>query len=543
MSWFSDIASKTESFLNKIDQKTANVLNTSTDLISTVVDDNRFVASNNLANSQSLPQLKIFVNNDQETEFKQTHSREPSTASYHGLTMKDTSTLRNKFLNNQTRAIDDGQLFNYLNNKDSNLSGYLTVEDNHNYEQVKNESLNLDNYKNYDNFNSESFGSTNQFNNQNSSTINHFDSSTNQDSKKDQKDALKNLLKDEKQKLNELKNEYRKHTDTLNNEINFLKDKLDQYANQKNLQNEITSLKEQLKSEKLNKEKFENEITILSSSFSRLKNEFEEYKVRAQRTLQSKDNLIEKLEHNSNLNENKSESDSKMQSELDKLENDNNQLKQELEDLKGKLFKLTQEADNCENERINELDNQLKQSKFELNALRTINQQLEEDIKNLQKESNQKLQDELNKLNQAHQIELESKQKQINELTNESVNLKENKWSQCLVPQDLELKIKNLTENLLNKQTLVEHLKREKNSLVLQLEENKRQLSNLQNKNSNYYINFKDGLDHQTNSQIDSSFSNLNDSGSSFKTPVARHVRKAYSQLDQLRYVESLLLI
>jgi len=100
--FFTDIAGKAENFLNKIDEKTANVLNTSNDLIS----------NSSLANSQSLPQLKsIFISNDpatdlefRESEFKYGHSRDSSTASYHGIVMKDTTTTLNNKYNNKLQT-------------------------------------------------------------------------------------------------------------------------------------------------------------------------------------------------------------------------------------------------------------------------------------------------------------------------------------------------------------------------------------------------------------------------------------------------------
>ena len=567
--WFADIASKTESFLNKIDQKTANVLNISNDLIPTKVnDENEFIVTNNLANSQSLPQLKsIFVSSDPENEFKQAHSREPSTASYHGLTMKDTSYLKNKFLN---KTIDDGQLFNYLNNKeDHNLNVYINDGRNNNNESTNqfnnnnslnnstNNQFNLNNSINsqFNNLNGNSIGINNLNNSTNltnpiiqlnNSPVNQMATPNNKlvitnsidVEKQNQKEQLKNLLKEEKRKLNELKLEYKKHSDTLTGEINFLKVKLDQRSNQENKDPklEINNLKEKLKLERLNKEKFEKEISVLNSSFSRLKNEFEDYKIRAQRTLQTKDNEIENLEKNLNLNQKNQENNEldKRINEFKELENLNKQLKEELEELKLKYLNLENDKSEFRDERIMELDNQLKESKYELNELRNLNVQLENELKNNQNEFNKNLESEYSKLKNQFELELENKQNQINEL-NKQINLNQelklNQQQQQSIPQDLELKIKNLTENLLNKQTLVEHLKREKNSLVIQLEDSKRQFNNLQNQNSNYYINFKDGLsERQTNLTKDN---NLNDNFKS--TPVGRRVRKAYSQLDQFR--------
>lgn len=520
MSWFSEIADKAENLLNKIDQKTANVLNNSNDLIANKINDkNEFIIptiNNSLSNSQSLPQLKsIFVSSDPESEFdkssfKYGHSRDNSTASYHGITMKDTTNLNKSKL--VSKPIDDGQLFDYLNTKqnDPNLSlnSYLTVG---NFEKSNNKSIRL-----------------NESLNTNQSFVSNDNEPIEQESlnnEQSQSKAIQNILKEEKLKLNELKTEYKKHTENLNNEILFLKDKLNEHLVKGNQQIELDNLRQQLKIEKTNKEKFEKEIAILSTSFKVLKNEFEEYKVRAQRTLQSKESQIDQLQNSVKDNQ---MSDSKLEEYRD-LESINQHLQQELQEIKIKYSKLKQDTDELINERINELENKFKQSQYELNNVRTIRTQLEEELKNLRIELEQS-KSNLNRINQEKLIELNAKQQQIDELNNELINLKDNKWSQQGIPQDLELKIKNLTENLLNKQTLVEHLKREKNSLVLQLEESKRQMCNLQSKNSNYYINFKDGLSERNMSQ--DSLDN------SYNSPVARRVvKRAYSQFDQFRFV------
>ena len=563
MSWFSeqlsDIAGKAESFLNKIDQKTANVLNHSSDLIPTKInDDNEFIihsltenSSASLPNSQSLPQLKsIFVSNDPESEFGTSknefrfgHSRESSVASYHGLTMKDTSDLsNNKFISKTaTKPIEDGQLFDYLNNKQGDLLSYgLATENSHNRTRSSDESIRLNSSRLNDRNGSPTtqngppYASNEFAGNHQQILLNDepIEQQANSGAvRQKQSEALKSMLREEKQKLNELKSEYKRHTESLNSEISFLKGRLDQHLIKQDIKSEADNLKQQLKQERANKEKFEKEISVLGTSFSSLKSEFEEYKVRAQRTLQSKDDLIEQLQSSSNGNQ---ALDHKLE-ELQHLESTNQQLQQELDEIKFKYSKLKQETDELSG-KASGLESQLKQSQYELANVRTMNERLESESKSLQIELEQN-KSYLSRLKQEQLIELQDRQNQIDELNRELVALKESnsKWSQQGIPQDLELKIKNLTENLLNKQTLVEHLKREKNSLVLQLEESNRQISNYtkQNKNSNYYINIKDGLSERSPSLIgaDGSFALDN----SYHTPVGRRVQKAYSQLDQFR--------
>lgn len=581
MSWFSEqlsgIANQAEHFLNKIDQKTANVLNhSSNDLIpSKINDNNEFIIHSNglsdngggsLPNSQSLPQLKsIFVSNDPESEFgasknefRHGHSRESSVASYHGLTMKDTSSLnKNSFISKLTKPVEDGQLFDYLNDKQGDLLAYgLATENGHHRTRSSDESMRL---------NSSRLSNMNGSNGSNGSSTNHtnpayasndFTAATNHQPqsillndepielqsnsnavRQKPSEALRKMLKEEKQKLNELKTEYKKHTESLNSEISFLKDRLDQHLVKQEARSEADNLKQQLKLERANKEKFEKEISVLSTSFSSLKSEFEDYKVRAQRTLQSKDDLIQQLQQQQQSSNNGSQELNQKLQELQHLETANQHLYQELEELKFKHSKLSQEIDEL-NVKANGLESQLKQSEYEMSNMRTLNERLENESKGLQIELEQN-KSCLSRLKQEQSIELQARQHQIDELNRELVSLKtsQNQWSQQGIPKDLELKIKNLTENLLSKQTLVEHLKREKNSLVLQLEESHRQISNYskQNKNSNYYINFKDGLSERSPSpgSADGSFSNVLDS--SYQTPVGRRVRKAYSQLDQFR--------
>ena len=238
MSWFTEQLSKAENFLNKIDQRASNVLNNSNDLISTKInDDNEFIVSTNshLANSQSFPQLKsIYISSEPDlesnkNEFKYGHSRESSNASYHGLTMKDTSNLNTKY--NATRLtkppINDAQLIDYLNNKqvdlNYSLNNYLTVDNgpaNLNETAIKSNGINQD-----------------------SQPLNTTQLNVKQSSAK-QSEAIKNVLKEEKRKLNELKTEYKQHTES---EASFLKVKLDEYQIKKDLQIEIDSPKRAIK--------------------------------------------------------------------------------------------------------------------------------------------------------------------------------------------------------------------------------------------------------------------------------------------------------
>ena len=391
MSWFSEIAGKAENLLNKIDQTTANVLNlnSSNDLISDKINDNNneFVITSNssLANSQSLPQLKsIFVSSDPENEFKcdfkHGHSRESSTASYHGLTMNqqtNSNLNKNKFITR--KPIDDGQLFEYLNNKQDepnySLNNYLTVENGHersSSESLRNGSTRLNESSRLsESINQSPFLSSNQ-SFVSSGLLN--DKPMNERAKQNHVEAIKSMLKEEKHKLNELKTEYKKHTESLNNEINFLKDRLDEHLVKKDSRNEIDNLRDQLKAERANKEKFEKEIAILSTSFSSLKSEFEDYKVRAQRTLQSKDNQIKQLEQQS-LNSDSHAIDRKLEDKYQVLESTNHHLRQELEEIRFKYTKLKQETDEFNNGKISDLENQLKQTQLELDSFRTLKRQ------------------------------------------------------------------------------------------------------------------------------------------------------------------------
>ncbi|XP_033115973.1 golgin subfamily A member 5-like [Anneissia japonica] len=240
---------------------------------------------------------------------------------------------------------------------------------------------------------------------------------------------------------------------------------------QSKIEEENTSLSESYAAaqKKYNNEKARvNELTTqlrtLKSNLESAKQELTDYKQKATRILQSKDKLINSLKEGAVAIEGHSSSTV----ELEEMTNERDMLREELHQVNTKLDTLRVEIQDLEmmqqsdaetaQDQIQELQDQLEKERQNVRECEADLEKSKEELKFIQDDSHKQ------KLNL--QAKLQEKDEEVITLKNQLVAKRMSGTTQA----ELENRLHTLTESLIQKQTMLEALGTEKNSLVLQLE-------------------------------------------------------------------------
>ncbi|RNA33410.1 Golgin subfamily A member 5 [Brachionus plicatilis] len=212
-----------------------------------------------------------------------------------------------------------------------------------------------------------------------------------------------------------------------------------------------------------------------------LKQEFEEYKLKATKTLQSKDRLIATLKENASHNSEDGQNSglSVKSIEIDELKLERDSLKEDLERKNSSLEVLRSEFIDLESQTSIEID-YLKEQIRDLHEQNEGAQQtktdLELDLKNLRQELNF-THEELSKQKTNLNSKLQDRGAEIEKLRSQLTT----KNMGTTTEKELENRLHLLTENLIQKQTLIEALQSEKHSTFLQLERAEKRLQDYEN--------------------------------------------------------------
>lgn len=313
--------------------------------------------------------------------------------------------------------------------------------------------------------------------------------------------------------------------------------KLEQEAmeRQAKLQEEQAAMAESLKNmqKKINEEKnksSDNAAALKTSkaNMETAKQELKDYKDKAARILQAKDKVIASLRDGSSGEVTSGISSSEYEEvchERDMFKDEVNQIKYKMEQLKADLQDLEQqqqsEAD-LAREKIEELESVLVDEKRKREA---CEQQIQQHLQDLHH-----AQDEVRGTKTSFMAQIQERENEIQKLRNQLATKALTSTSE----EELGNRVKALTENLIQKQTLIEALSTEKNSLVLQLERLEKQYRDVQASTSKMmagpsasYDGFDD-TDENTLSRVRSISSimpsQLNDS---------RKVKRAVNEIDK----------
>ncbi|XP_006812377.1 golgin subfamily A member 5-like [Saccoglossus kowalevskii] len=211
------------------------------------------------------------------------------------------------------------------------------------------------------------------------------------------------------------------------------------------------------------------QLKTAKNNLDHVKQELNDYKQKATRILQSKDKLINSLK----------ESDPSIDQgtvtgiELEELKQDRDAMKEELQVSKVKLEQLRSELQDLEfqsqtdsdmaQEQIQDLEQQLSDHRRQVKELEAELTEKRDEMKYMQQE--------LLKQKTNFQVRLQDREDEIHKLRNQLTTKTMSTTSQT----ELENRLHALTESLIQKQTMLEALSTEKNSLVVQLERMEKQ--------------------------------------------------------------------
>ncbi|KAJ7365414.1 Golgin sub A member 5 [Desmophyllum pertusum] len=304
---------------------------------------------------------------------------------------------------------------------------------------------------------------------------------------------------------------------------------------QTKLQQEQAAMAESLKNmqKKINEEKNKSNgntvaLKTAKANLETAKQDLKDYKDKAARILQAKDKVIASLRDGSNGDVTNGISSSEYEEvchERDMFKDEVNQIRYKMEQLKADLQDLEQQQQSeaeLAREKVEELESALDDEKRKKEA---CEQQIQQHLQDLHL-----AQDEVQGTKTTFMSQIQERENDIQKLRNQLATKALTSTSE----EELGNRVRALTENLIQKQTLIEALSTEKNSLVLQLERLEKQYRDVQASTSKMipgpsasYDGFDD-TDENTLSRVRSISSimpsQLNDS---------RKVKRAVNEIDK----------
>ncbi|GIY88749.1 golgin subfamily A member 5 [Caerostris darwini] len=221
-----------------------------------------------------------------------------------------------------------------------------------------------------------------------------------------------------------------------------------------------------------------NQLKQSTGNFEALQQEYNDYKQKAQRILQSKEKLILSLKggHLEADSIERNEAASALaNAEIESIKQERDLMKDELRranELVSTYRAEIQELEKVSHSDAMESQERHKSLKDQLDLEKSANEELQ--LLNTQlKEEMQVLRDELVRTKSTFQTRIQDREIEIEKLRRQLTAKSLSSVSQ----EELESRLHALTENLIQKQTLVEALSTEKNSLILQRERLEQQLN------------------------------------------------------------------
>uniref|UniRef100_A0A3P8RFS3 Golgin subfamily A member 5 n=1 Tax=Astatotilapia calliptera TaxID=8154 RepID=A0A3P8RFS3_ASTCA len=236
-------------------------------------------------------------------------------------------------------------------------------------------------------------------------------------------------------------------------------------AERQTLAETVTAAERRAAEEKFKVDDFQHQLKSAKAAAESAKQELQDYKQKASRILQSKEKLISSLKEGSGLDT--LDGSGTMALELEELRHEKDLQREEIQKLQGQVLTLRTEIQDLENQALADAETWREQQA-----------QLQEQ-QTLQNRAKQEVEAEVERYKQVketvHKLRIKDREDEIQKLRNQLTN-KTLSNSQT----ELENRLHQLTETLIQKQTMVEALGTEKNSLVFQLERLEQQLKNTQ---------------------------------------------------------------
>ncbi|PIK56292.1 putative golgin subfamily A member 5 [Apostichopus japonicus] len=270
-------------------------------------------------------------------------------------------------------------------------------------------------------------------------------------------DSLKLKLQEAEVEVKREKESYKK----LQMEYMQRQEKLE--GDQKNMAEAITTAQQKFADEKAHSSALSQQLQTARHSMEEAKNELADYKQKAARILSSKEKLITSLKAGSTNSEGETVS-----IEQTELLHERDMLKEEIQQANAKIEQLRQEVQDLEALQQSETESSQDHMRDLEDNLAQQRQQIQDMETDLAKKSEQLryAEDENYKQKINLTTKIKERDDEIQRLRNQLVAKTAGSASQA----ELENRLRTLTESLIQKQTMLEALGTEKNSLYLQLE-------------------------------------------------------------------------
>lgn len=227
--------------------------------------------------------------------------------------------------------------------------------------------------------------------------------------------------------------------------------------------------------EKLRVDDLQQQLKSAKAAAETAKQELQDYKHKATRILQSKEKLISSLKEGSGLDT--LDGSGAMALELEDLRHEKELQREDIQKLQAQVHTLRTEIQDLENQALTEAETWREQQAQleEQQALQNrAKQEVEAEVERYKQEL-QYLEEEHHRAKTSLQSRIKDREDEIQKLRNQLTN-KTLSNSQT----ELENRLHQLTETLIQKQTMLEALGTEKSALVFQLERLEQQLKNAQ---------------------------------------------------------------
>ncbi|XP_043998182.1 golgin subfamily A member 5 [Gambusia affinis] len=247
-------------------------------------------------------------------------------------------------------------------------------------------------------------------------------------------------------------------------------------AERQTLAETLTAAERRAVEEKVRVDDLQQQVKSAKAAAESAKQELQDYKHKASRILQSKEKLISSLKEGSGLDV--GDGGGAVALEMEELRHEKELQREEIQKLQGQVGTLRAEIQDLENQALAEAETWREQQVHlqEQQALQNrAKQDLEAEVER-HKQELQYLEDEHHRAQINLQSRIKDREDEIQKLRNQLTNKTLSSSSQA----ELENRLHQLTETLIQKQTMLEALGTEKSSLVFQLERLEQQLKSAQ---------------------------------------------------------------
>ncbi|XP_047719084.1 golgin subfamily A member 5 isoform X1 [Prionailurus viverrinus] len=303
----------------------------------------------------------------------------------------------------------------------------------------------------------------------------------------------------------------------------------DMEAERQNLAEAVTLAERKYSDEKKRVDELQQQVKVFKSNLESSKQELIDYKQKATRILQSKEKLINSLKEGSGFEG--LDSSTAHSVELEELRHEKELQKEEIQKLMGHIHQLRSELQDMEAQQVSEAESareQLQDLQDQIAGQKASKQELEAELER-QKQEFHYIEEDLYRTKNTLQSRIKDREEEIQKLRNQLTNKTLSNSSQS----ELENRLHQLTETLIQKQTMLESLSTEKNSLVFQLERLEQQVNSASGSSNNGSSINMSGVD---NGEAGTRLRNVpvlfNDTETNLAGMYGK-VRKAASSIDQ----------